>query len=36
MNDALQIGTWVLTAIGLLYGFLGLVDLVRPMSKNRP
>jgi len=36
MNQALQIGTWVLTGIGVLYGLLGLVDMFRPLPKARP
>jgi hypothetical protein len=36
MNEALQIGTWLLTGIGALYGLLGLVDLFRPLAKTRP
>jgi hypothetical protein len=36
MDEALTIGTWCLTGIGSLYALLGLVDLFRPLSRNRP
>jgi hypothetical protein len=36
MNEALTIGTWVLTGIGSAYALLGCVDLCRPLSKHRP
>jgi hypothetical protein len=36
MNEFLGIGTWVLTAIGTLYVSIGLVDLLRPLPKQRP
>lgn len=36
MNEFLTIGTWILTGIGSLYAITGVVDLLRPLSKNRP
>ena len=36
MNEILGVATWTLTGIGVLYGVIGLVDLFRPFSQNRP
>ena len=36
MNQLLEIGTCVLTGIGAIFVTFGLVDLIRPMPKQRP
>lgn len=36
MDDLLTLGTWVLTSIGGLYALLGTVDLLRPLSRDKP
>lgn len=36
MSEALAIATWALTGTGVLYALTGLVDLFRPLPKNRP
>jgi hypothetical protein len=36
MDDLLTVGTWILTSIGGLYALFGAVDLLRPLSRDRP